>query len=175
MKNGIEINMVWLDYLTQRFTPERVRSALTDLMNKAAEEQAGDLRFIVSALAMINYVPVKYMPFRPNGSILSKGRLKPYLETRIVHIDLPTTRRRIKIIEQRIKAAFKEEQRRRHHDVRAHYRFSDTRHNERWELRFDPRRLRMRWSIHIPEHTRGDIALGHIDHEYDVRAKSANG
>lgn len=172
MMNSLEIEPTWLDVLKKRSrSDDELQNNVEQTLADGVKEQAGDLRFLVAALATINHVPVKFVKTRPNGLFRSRGRLRPHLETTVVSIDLPTRVQRLKVTDRLMKAAH-EVIKRRWHEVRGHYRFSDTQHTARWEPRFDPRRNRMRWSIWIDQHARGDLSLGLSIPIYDVHGHS---
>jgi len=145
---------------------ERMRQ----MMVAFTTEQRGDLRFVVAALALLNHTPVIYKPHKPRGRMLASGTTRPFIESRIVTINVPQTRKRLKLIDDALRAAH-HYQRRKRHAVRGHWRVAEKSHGDRWAPFFDPFEERMRWRIWIADHERGDASLGWVDHTYGVRAR----
>lgn len=142
---------------------ERTRS----VMFAGLADQMGEVGFVVSALALLNEVPVKYVPYKPKGSIRVKTGMRPYMTSSIVSIEVPATRRRIKEIEKHLKGAG-EAARRARHEVRGHWRHTDKlpgTNPDRWE-RFIDRDGRLRWRTWIDHHERGDASLGWVKQTY---------
>jgi hypothetical protein len=138
-------------------------------MVRSLKEQAGDLRFLIVALAVLGHVPVRYVPYTPKGSYRGDGRIKHYSTNSVVSIDIPGKRVRMKDIEKHLKMAFDTKVKYRWHMVRAHYRTSDRRINENWEWLYIERLHRYSWAIKIKSHSRGDPEVGMVTQVYEVK------
>lgn len=143
-----------------------------DLLVKSMADQRGELAFIVAALAILNEVPVRFVPYRPQGMIRSAGRYRPYMTSSIVTIEVPATRRRIREIDKHLQHRGEAAQRARH-EVRGHWRHSQhlpSLHPERWERSLD-REGRPCWRTWIDHHERGSAELGWVNQTYRAVAK----
>jgi hypothetical protein len=139
------------------------------MLQAGAADQMGELGFICAALALLNEVPVKFVPFRPSGSLRAGGRLRPYMSSSIVSIEVPATRRRLKEIEKHLKGRGDAAKKARH-EVRGHWRHVDKLplcddNHHRWE-RFEDRDGRLRWRMWIDHHERGDASIGWVRQSY---------
>lgn len=146
-----------------------LRAAALKYMQDSAWDQMGDLAMLISALALINEVPVRFVPFRPSGHLRAGGALRPFMVSSVVSIAVPQTRRRIKEFERTILRAADALKRKRH-EVRGHWRHCDRlpgTHPERWE-RFEDRDGRLRWRTWIANHARGDAGEGFVQQTYEV-------
>lgn len=151
-------------------TPGDPVPAIASYVRTASQEQIGELRYLITALALLNEVPVRFVPFKPSGHIRAGGRLKPYMASSIVTLEVPATRRRIRDLREHLKHSGKEAMSKRRHEVRGHWRHADKlpmMHPERWE-RFEDREGRLRWRTWIPNHARGDASLGWVRQSYEV-------
>lgn len=131
-----------------KMSPEMATKAvITDL-----KESQGDIRFLVTVLAMINVVPVSYKHVPATGSY--KRRLKniPYMDHSVVTI-AAGKRKLIRVVEE----AFRQAERLRHraHNVRGFFR---TYHRGTPEER----------TVWVKEHVRGDATLGWVRQEWEV-------
>jgi hypothetical protein len=125
----------------------------SELTAICGSEYMGTLRFLITALAMINSVPT-HRVLTPAGQSYSK-RLKTHklLDYRTVVIKA-TPERIVKVVDRSLRqAAFHK----RNHPVRMH---------QRTYHRGQPNQF----TIRIPEHRRGNPALGIIEHDYKVTA-----
>lgn len=147
-------------------------NVVTKLISRSLKEQAGELRWVVTALALLNEVPVIYTPFRPKGLMRYNSALKPYLSSTVVTISLPARRRRVKDYQKDLIRAGREAEasKRRAHDVKGHFRRSNKQHGPRWEAFID-RDGRLRYRRWIKEHVRGNGRIGFNDHIYAVVGK----
>lgn len=132
-----------------------------------AMESRGDVRFAVTALALLNEVPCEFVTSRPAGRIITSSGSRPFLESRTVTINVPTKRRRY-LIDQRLRNV-ESESRKKRHRVRGHWRTSDKFAGPGWQWRYSERYGRYRWALWISDHERGDAALGWVDHTYEVQ------
>lgn len=149
------------------------RKRTDDLMLAGIYDQAGELGFLISALALINEVPVRFIPHRPDGRVILKGRTKPFLASNVVQIAVPATRRRVKEIDKHLRSLHDQAQKRRH-EVRGHWRHCDklpTRDPGRWQRGINPFNGKACWKTYVAHHERGSAALGYVDHFYNVAAK----
>lgn len=148
------------------------------LLMAGHNDQHGDIAFIASALALLNEVPVKYVPFRPSGSLRAGGRLRPYMSSSIVTIEVPASRRRLKDVRDRLKEAAREHATRARHEVRGHWRHAyklprAASDNHRWEAWVD-RTGRPCWRTWIEHHERGSGKIGFVRQTYEaVRGRGA--
>lgn len=168
--NGVEPEGTYTDLLLAKYGYDEGMRRIAGSMGHFCNEQRGDLRFVVAALALLNHVPVIYKPHRPKGRMLASNTTRPFLESRVVTIDVPQGRRRIKMIDKELRNSLAL-QRRKRHRVRGHWRISPTPHGPRWELYVDPFTLNKRWRIWIADHERGDASLGWVDHIYHVTGR----
>lgn len=134
---------------------------------KSLAESRGDVRFLCTALALINDVPVEFTPSRRPGKFFTMRGPKPFLNSTIVNISIPT-KRRLKEVDRMLRHKEHEIHKRRH-AVRGHWRTSDHRVNEKWIWRWSEKHRSYRWSIWIPNHFRGNADLGWVKHEYHVQ------
>ncbi len=154
---------------TTRDDSRSIKERAQRIMEAGAQDQAGDLGFIVVALSLLNEVPVRYVPFKPSGMIRANGSLRPYMTSSIVSIEVPATRRRIKDIEKMLRHKGLGAKKARH-EVRGHWRHADKlplteESHGRWE-RFTDREGRLRWRTWIAHHERGDASIGFVRQTY---------
>jgi len=134
---------------------ESQAKVLADVMR----EHAGDLRFLVSLLAVMNEVPIILNPVESRGSFMAGGKMQPFFSHRTVGIDLPARyrkQRRTKIAKL-IAAAVKSRKRR--HQVRGHMR------------RYYDKNKTLKKEVWINSHARGDATLGWVHQDWEVRSK----
>ncbi|UTU09612.1 hypothetical protein CcrBL47_gp326 [Caulobacter phage BL47] len=162
-----------LDALVRRNTYPTLTEGVKELLGAALYDQTGDLGLIVSALALINEIPIRRIEYQPRGSVRAGGRIRPYMRSTIVSIEVPANRRRVKDIEKTIKLRVEAAKRARH-EVRGHWLTSDkppraeeTREEKRWETYFD-RHGKLRWRTWIANHMRGSAEIGFVQHVYEV-------
>lgn len=148
------------------------KSGVVRMVKKAAVDHYGELRYLVAALALMNEVPVEFVPFRPSGHVRLGGRLRPFMSSSVVSITVPASRRRLKdidkLLQQRGEAAKKAR-----HEVRGHFRHAKTlpaTNPERWE-RAEDRDGRPVWRTWIGHHMRGSAELGWVEQRYAVVPK----
>ncbi len=145
---AVQIAPDWKDYVTD--TQER-EIALHGTLN----EQGGDLRFLVGALAMINCLPREEVPYKPRGGMRAGGSIKHYLVNRTISIKIPArvrkatswAHRQMKLTEIRM----------RRHRVRGHFRIIK---------KLDGTQERT-W---VKDHLRGDGSLGWVQQDYQITA-----
>jgi hypothetical protein len=121
-------------------------------------EMVGELRFLVTALAVMNEVPIIISDdVRPARlTFLAGGKMQPYLSHRTVSINVPAIKKKQKTVEEILYEAGSKKRR---HKVRRH---------RRTYLNADGSIKNIKW---IEEHERGDAALGYVTHDYDVTSK----
>lgn len=133
----------------------------------------GDLVLLVTLLAMINYVPVRYHHRASAGVYRKRLKNLSYLDYREVSIEAGSTR-----IETVVDSALKDAEKthRRAHEVRGHWRHwlsvdrclpYETHVWEGEDLKQECARCKARRSW-IDKHVRGDAALGWVNHDYQV-------
>lgn len=116
-------------------------------------EGRGDLRFLVSVLAMIDEVPVRIgAPQQRHGTYIASGRVRTYMKHQVVTLVYPAQVAVKKIIRDLRGAASAK----RRHEVRGHYRIL--------QRQDGPLRVWVSW------HMRGDATKGFVTHSYDVEA-----
>lgn len=165
-RNQVGLSGIYLDEMAQTRD-----IAFEQVIVKSMSDQAGELAFIVSALALLNEIPCRYVPFRPQGTLRAGGRLKPFMSTSIVSIEVPATRRRLKEVDKALRSAGDRASRARH-EVRGHFRhvYKLPRSNpERWERAVD-RQGRPCWRTWVKAHERGDASLGWVRQTYEATA-----
>lgn len=133
----------------------------------------GDLMLLVSLLAAINYVPIRYRHCAPAGTYRQRFKNIPFMDYREVTIDAGNTRVDV-FVDRALKAA--ETTHKRAHEVRGHWRHWITmdrcapyeRHCwEGDETKQECTRCGTRRSW-IDRHVRGDASLGWVKHDYEV-------
>lgn len=151
--------------------PEPLYDRTMSILMASANDQYGDIAYIVAALALINEVPVKYVPYRPSGSMRAGGTLRPYMQSSVVTIEVPASRRRLKDIRDDLKHKGEQAIRARH-EVRGHWRHVQklplvAADNHRWE-RWTDRDGRPCWRTWIEHHERGSGQIGFVRQTYEV-------
>lgn len=136
----------------------------------------GDLMLLVSLLAAINYVPIRYRHCVPTGTYRRRFKNIPFMDYREVTIEAGSLR-----IEQMVDRELEkaEKAHKRAHEVRGHWRHWITAERcvpydlHRWEgetVKQECARCRTRRSW-IETHVRGDASLGWVKHDYEVVRK----
>lgn len=163
----------YIDTLTAKSRGALIEESVT-LLGLAMNDQMGELAYIVSTLALLNEVPVRYVPYRPSGHVLARGRMKPFLTSSVVTIEVPASRRRVREIDRHLQDQG-EACKRARHEVRGHYRHVrelPKSNPERWqdvEGRFGAAGAWW-WRTRIKHHLRGDASLGWVQQTYRVTA-----
>jgi hypothetical protein len=167
IESGMEADVKALDLMKRMACPTIdpiitepiLRNAKEDVHEKMLErwaadlvESMGDMRFLTTALAMINVVPVSYKHVPATGTYQKRLKNYPYLDHSTITIEAGR-RKVITVVDQ----AFKKAERARHraHNVRGFYR---TYHKN------TPDEIKV-W---VKEHVRGDATLGWVRQEYEV-------
>lgn len=150
-------------------TKDALYSRARAMLGLGTSDQYGELSFVVAALALINTVPVRYVPYRPSGHLRAGGRLRPFMSSSIISIEVPASRRRRRDVEKMMRGGGTG-QKRPLHEVRGYYLHAkklprSEKHLERWEQ--DPDRPGG-WRIWIPNHERGSGRVGFVQHTYEV-------
>lgn len=116
-------------------------------------ETSGDIRFLVTALAMINCVPIKYVDRQPTATTGQK-RPRQYMEQHTVEIVAGRTKVE-RLIDSSLKRASDEYTRKRAHEVRGFFRIihRGTENEQR---------------IWVRPHMRGDASIGFTRRTYEV-------
>jgi hypothetical protein len=125
-------------------------------INFASQEGRGDLRFLITVLAMINSTPLAYERQPRSGSYRYRLRNLPYFDNTLVKIDCGNKKRAIKFVGRALNQAL-HHIRMRAHDVRGHFRTLHKGTNQEKRV----------W---IKEHQRGDASLGFVHQKYEVTA-----
>lgn len=138
-------------------------------------EGRGDIRFLVTALAMINYVPIRKVHVPRSGMYRKRLRNFQYLDYQTITIE--AGRKRTERVVADALSFHEGLVRRRAHEVRGHWRHylatprCAAYHEHVWEAmpsqRDECQRCgsMRRW---IDRHTRGDATLGFVTHDYEV-------
>lgn len=155
--------------VADNFSP---KDGVARMVRKAAVDHISELRYLVAALALMNEVPVEFVPFRPSGHVRLGGRMRPFMSSSVVSITVPASRRRLKdidkLLQQRGEAAKKAR-----HEVRGHFRHAKklpTKNPERW-ARAEDSDGRPVWRTWISHHLRGSAELGWVEQRYAVVPK----
>lgn len=137
-------------------------------------ESRGDLRFLITVLAMVNHVPVRYVHKPASGRFTRRLNSMDYLDTHIV--TLTPGRMRTRTILDRAVRQF-EQSRRRAHEVRGHWMLATHGKGGRPGCSHLPISGdgdtcicgkcggKLVWRDH---HQRGDASLGFVKKEYEV-------
>ena len=167
-KGTVEPEELWLEHLRHR------RHDWVSIMKDSIIEQSLDLRFIVAALALLNHVPVRYIGYRRPGHARPRLEQRPFLSTSVITVDVPVSRRRMREINEHLKARAGGWHNKRH-EVRGHWRVSDRQVTDKWERFYDPVSEKHRWRLWIKEHERGDSSLGYVQQFHQVTGRQAIG
>lgn len=155
--NAIEIDPSWEHILQTAYgtRSERERRALyRKQIESAGVELMGDLRFITTALATLNEVPMTFRDVRPQGSMRIGGRVREYMVNRVVTIALPKKRGLTTKVLKMLRLA---EIRMRRHEVSGYFR----------RVRHADGTVERRW---VKDYMRGDASLGYVRQEREVTA-----
>ena len=150
-----------------------VRQGVVSFVRNSSIDQLSELRYLVAALALMNEVPVEFVPFKPSGNVRMGGRLRPFMSSSVVSITVPQSRRRLKDIDKLLQARGKEAQKKARHEVRGHYRHLTklpAKNPERYEP-FVTAEGRKVWRTFIAHHMRGSLEKGWVDQRYAVVSK----
>jgi hypothetical protein len=134
--------------------PSRAK-ALGEMLSYDLEEIRGEVRFLITALALINEVPILVTDTAPpRRSFLTQGGMRPYLSHRTISLNVPA----IKKAKKSPYEFLHEATRRKRHKVRAHTR------------RFYAPSGALMYEKWIKEHLRGDERLGWVTHDYQIKS-----
>ncbi len=150
---------------TGKWTTKTTEKILTE----AVTENAGDMRFLTTALALINEVPVTYTDDTRQGSFLAGGRPRKFFSNSIITLNVPAMKRR-SVMQFLDRAAAKAAKRKRHR-VRGHWRTADKPRGALWEMYVDRETGQARYRRWIEHHLRGDASMGWVNQEYNVKAQ----
>jgi hypothetical protein len=140
------------------------------------EENAGNMRWLITILAMMNQVPTIKHYFPANGHRIKRGKSVPYLDHNVITLKLPKENY-LAIINRRLNKAAADRRKNRAHLVRGHFRTME--HGKGIQCRHAPTLVengvgyclrceqKIRW---IAEAQRGDASLGWVNHDYVVEA-----
>lgn len=138
-----------------------------DAFVEELHEGRGDMRFLITLLAMINNVPTKYV-FRPSaGYYTSKAKRHQFLDSSTIYIQ-PGRVSTVNIAKKYLNNAI----RMRRHEVRGYWRHHYTNprcsiENHVWENNTCTKCGTIRkW---INEYARGDASIGYVMHNYVVK------
>lgn len=155
--NAIDLPLSW-EPIIEKVSAGMSRSKKVDLVMKhmaeSMNEVLGDLRFLCTALATLNNVPLTYEDFRRPGTRMIAGGMKPYMINRLVRIGLPKTLRRTKTIKGMLKLA---ERSMRRHEVSGYWK----------NVRCGPGRSQVK-KTWVTSYWRGDASLGFVNQEREV-------
>jgi len=167
-KGSVEPEEMWLEGSKRR------GHDWVSIMKNSLVEQSLDLRFIVAALALLNHVPVRYVGYRRPGHARPRLEQRPFLSTSIITVEVPVSRRRMREINEHLKARAGGWHNKRH-EVRGHWRISDRQVTDKWERFFDPVSEKFRYRLWIKEHERGDSSLGYVNQFHQVTGAQRHG
>lgn len=162
-KGGLAVSRLWRGDVVgaissdPRNKTEHLRRA-TSILSAHMREMIGELRFLVTAIALMNEVPIivsdDVRPQKP--TFLAGGRMQPYLTHRTVRINVPAIKKKGRTVSEILYEAGSKKRR---HMVRRH---------QRTYLNPDGSIRKIKW---IEEHERGDASLGWVTHDYAVGSK----
>ena len=138
-------------------------------------EGRGNLRFVITALAMMNVCPVTYVHREAKGFQRRRLRNIPYLDSHTITINCGSKR-----IEHVVDRAFRDHelaQKRKRHEVRGHWALAEYGKGGRACVHEPAERDgdyavcgRCERLIHWRDHyERGDASLGYVHHDYEVK------
>jgi hypothetical protein len=154
----------WKEYVL--FSPDRTKKAVVPRVwyrFRGAEKRDADvldkflntfLSLLIGCLALINVAPTIKETYRPKGSSLVRGKIKPYFSKTKITLELP--HKRVSSIMRGVATGRGSPRR---HSVRGHFRHYV---GESGEL------LRRTW---IRDHHRGDGTIGWVRQDHEVVAK----
>lgn len=141
----------------------------TKIITESVNENAGDMRFLTTALALINEVPVTFTDETRQGSFLAGGRPHKFFSNSVITLNIPAMKRRT-VMQFLDRAAAKAAKRKRHR-VRGHWRTADTPRGALWEMYVDHETGQTRYRRWIEHHLRGDASMGWVNQEYNVKTQ----
>lgn len=144
---NIGVDPVFIEGLRERKRSIHIES----IIQSSIGECAGDIRWLICALAAINEVPtVTGREERTSGSFRGGGRMQPYLKHRTIELQIGRTMT-LKKMHKLIGSAAKK----RAHRVRRH-------------VRVYHRGTAEEFSVWVEPHVRGDASLGWVHQDYEV-------
>lgn len=162
-KGSMAISHLWREQINATIASDPVNkipylTRTTQFMSGYMKEMIGELRFLVTALALMNEVPIivsdEVRPHKP--TFLAGGRMQPFLTHRTVSINVPAIKRKRRTVADILYEAGSKKRR---HMVRRH---------RRTYLNPDGSIKQVKW---IEAHERGDANLGWVTHDYAVGSK----
>jgi hypothetical protein len=138
-------------------------------------EGRGNLRFVITALAMMNVCPITYAHREAKGFLRKRLRNIPYLDSHVITISCGNKR-----IQHVVDHAFRDHElaeKRKRHEVRGHWALAEYRKGGRACVHEPAERDgdyavcgKCERLIHWRDHyERGDAALGYVHHDYEVK------
>lgn len=170
------INVGWEPLSYQIWKQNLATSDIRNQYVTTAVESRGDVRLLVTLLALINEVPTIETPYEKKGSFTgSGGAIRRYLTNKTVTINIPSRKplRQIRsLFSKKIKS------RKARHEVRGHWRTIVHKHDH-WRKETLPDGTIDRIFISkgqvervwINSHERGDAGVGYVKHDYQVEKK----
>lgn len=158
---------------TDSFRMNDVGARAFDAFTTTAIETRGDMRWLITVLAMINHVPVRYTHRPATGRFTRRLNTMDYLDSHVVTIEAGRTKT-VNILDRAAKHA--EQSRRRAHEVRGHWMIAEHGNGRpgcsHLPISGDGKHAlcgkcgaKIVWREH---HQRGDASLGFVKKEYEV-------
>lgn len=172
LKNSINVGWEPLSYQIRPVSAGQIEIQFAN----SCVESRGDIRTLVSILALINEVPIIETPSERKGSFRGPGGvIRRYLTNKTVTINIPS-RKPIGQIRKLLARASKSHKAR--HEVRGHWR-TIVHKSDHWRKKQRPDgtivdefiaagQLERVW---VSNHERGDAAYGYVKHDYKVEKR----
>jgi hypothetical protein len=172
LRNSINVGWEPLSYQIRPVAASKIDRQFTN----SCVESRGDVRTIVSILALINEVPIIETPTEQKGSFRGPGGvIRKYLTNKTVTINIPA-KKPINQVRRILAKASKSHKAR--HEVRGHWR-TIVHKSDHWRKKENPDgtivdefiaagQLERVW---VTSHERGDAAYGYVKHDYKVEKR----
>lgn len=148
----------------------QLRNAFSSLMRGLVEVR-GHGRWTVTLLSILGAIPYKAAAIKPKGFFMYPKGTRPYLTNHIVELEIPTIKP-VQFVANKLDGANGGWTQRRH-EVRGHFRTSDTPHGEDWKPYYCEFKQRTRFRRWIESHEKGSAEKGYVSHTYEVAANKA--
>lgn len=174
LRNSINVGWEAMSYQIRSVSDDDVDRAMV----QSCIESRGDVRLIVSLLALVNEVPIIETPVEQKGAFTGAGgKIRKYLTNKTVTINIPS-KKPLGQIRRIFSSKIKSHKAR--HEVRGHWR-TIIHKEDHWRKVEQPDgtiervfiakgQLERVW---VKNHERGDAAYGFVKHDYQVE-KSGN-
>jgi hypothetical protein len=172
LQNSINVGWEPLSYQIRPISTGRINEQFAN----SCVESRGDMRTLVSILALINEVPIIETPVERKGSFIGAGGvIKKYLTNKTVTINIPS-RKPLKQIQRLLAKKVKSHKAR--HEVRGHWR-TIIHKNDHWRKDNMPDGTIVRTFIAagqlervwVESHERGDASYGYVKHDYKIEKR----